>query len=269
MFVNASQVTAGTAATGAYAVLFGSSIPAVGGAVVDDRTSSFVACTQATSVDISAQNFAAGFSRFNGVWQLKGPIAPPPGGGAGRPGAPGAPAGGGGSRGGGPKRHVTVDDVLVALNQLKMKWPRISLLSEELAFLMEERLVERMSDEDYDRHERSILSIDLLERDMNGARDERLSLIKSRNKLLLLNHSRWHRFWTGRKKLDEEAAELKWSAKRLEEISSDMRRIDEDLRRLDITKEYLDTFVRTSYGYMRLSRKAELLLEEIKIRNGE
>ena len=267
MFINVSQASAGAAALGAHAVLFGSSRAAGFDGVAGEEATSSFADSSATSVHACAQNFTVGLSRFESAWLLKGPSPPPPGGGARRPGAPGAPSGGGSGNGGGPKRNMTVDDILFALFQLDMKRENISLTPEELAFLVEKGLIERMSDEDYDKHERSILRISLLEGDLTKARDERLRLIRSRNKLLQNHRKGWHRFWTGRKRLDEEAAELKWSAKRMEEISSNMRWIEAELKNLDFTKEYLATFVRTPYGYMRLSHKGEQLREEIKTRN--
>jgi len=267
MFVNALQQGAGTAATGASAVLFGLSVPAFSGGFADERASSSFAYSAATFPGTTARNSAAGLSRFGEAWQLRGPVAPPPGGGARKPDAPGSPSGGNG--GGGPKRKATLSDVIGVMRQLKLKRERVSLLPHELEFLENEGLIERMGVDEYKRHEKSLLRVEFLENDLSAARDERLRITKDRNNLLKVHHSRWHMFFTSGKKLAEEAAELKRSLRRIEEISGDIKRIDEELKRLDITKDYIETFVRTPYGYMRLSRKGEQLLEEIKERNGE
>jgi len=265
MFTNVSQTSAGVAALGAHAVLFGTTQAAE--CVLEESASSYSDSSMAPGV--GARNTSIGSSRFNGVWFFKVPPPPPPGGGAGRPGAPGAPAGGGSGSGGGPKKNMTVDDVLVTLHQLEMKRDRVALLPEELEFLQEEGLIERISDADYKNHKDSVLRVDFLNRDLEAAREEQGTLSRSRGKLLQIHNGRWHATFTGRKKLAEEDAELKRSANRLKEISESIEQIEEELRNLKITKEYLATFVLTSYGHMRLSRKGGQLLESIKNRNRE
>ena len=64
-------------------------------------------------------------------------------------------------------------------------------------------------------------------------------------------------------------SEMTSSQARLKEISESKEQMEEDLRNLKITKEYLATFVLTSDGYMRLSRKGGQLLDSIKNRNRE
>ena len=162
---------------------------------------------------------------------------------------------------------MTVVDILSVLHQLEIKRENISLTSEELAFLVEKGLIERMSDADCDEHKRSVLRVDFLNRDLKAARDEQSSLSKSRVELLQIHYGRWHRTFTFKKKLGEEDAELRRSQNRLKEIGESIERIEEELNNLKFTKEYLATFVRTSHGYMRLSRKGEDLLKEIKTRN--
>jgi DNA repair exonuclease SbcCD ATPase subunit len=150
-----------------------------------------------------------------------------------------------------------------------MKRPNVSLLPEELEYLEREGLIERMSGSDYDRHERSLLRVDLLNDDLRAAREEQSSLGRSRSKLLLKHKSRRHQLFSRAKTLAKEEAELKRSKGRLQEIAESIQRINEELGTLETTKKYLATFVRTPYGYMRLSRKGDELLEALRNSDGK
>ncbi len=188
------------------------------------------------------------------------------GGGSSSAGGPGSVGGGGGGRGPKkPKAAVTDKAIEVVLLQLKIGGERqISLTRDELEYLMHEGLIELMRGDDYSRHDKSLLRISLLEEDLNAARDDRQRIIRDRSELLKKSESVWHRLLAGRKKLDEEAEDLRRSAKRIGEISDDIKRIEEELKQLDLTKEYLGSFVRTPYGYMRLSRKGEQRLKQMR-----
>jgi len=150
------------------------------------------------------------------------------------------------------------------LLQLKIGGNRkVSLMRDELDYFMDEGLIEMVSHQDYMMHDKSTLHVSFLGKELNAARDDRQNIIRDRAKLLKKHESLWHRMFTSRKRLDEEAERLKWSAGRIDEISEDIKRIEKEIDGIDLTKEYLASFVRTPYGYMRLSRKGEEMLKRM------
>jgi hypothetical protein len=140
-----------------------------------------------------------------------------------------------------------------------------SLLAWEFAFMLKSGFVEMMPASEYDMRFRPTIRISLIEEDIQQMLDDHVSLDRERIALWNKHASRWHRFWSvvlhfGRGRLDEEAWKIDRMRGRRVDLAKAIQTRQEELKTLSREKGYLDGFVRTKHGYLRLTRRGEQLL---------
>ena len=243
------------------------------GGVIDESMSAFSDEPLAPSDDRSARLVFMGTSRFAESSPLKAVSSFSSGGGGASGGGPGSIFGDRGSNGGdgsrGPKSRISANSILIVLQQLNER--RVpSLTKEVFGYLEARRFIDRLAETEYNKQERSVMRLSLMENDLKAARQKHKELEDSHAKLLKTHDSFWHEFSSrithfSRRGLDKEAEELQKMEATLTVLSREIAYMHREQKGFRLAEAYLKSFTKTRYGYMRLSRAGEQMLSQLNV----